>query len=188
MLPESSHKFEEACGGHCDYEWAFFFTLIGYTLILFIERVLVNPDDIHSHKHDSNEEDCEREHVDEFVANAVHSIAMQEVQGTEQDKMNGSRLSRSSKVNADQPVHIHGASNEGLTSQMASNYSQVSPYLLLAALSVHSLFEGIAIGLEEEVDHTLNLIFAILVHKVVAAVALGVALSKMEEMSSRKLY
>ena len=54
-------------------------------------------------------------------------------------------------------------------------------------MSIHSVFEGIAIGLGHGVGELLNLVFAILVHKMVASVALGVSLSKMEDMTIRKV-
>lgn len=59
---------------------------------------------------------------------------------------------------------------------------------MLAALSVHSVFEGIAIGLTDGIGHIVNIIFAILIHKMVASVALGVALGKMTEMSNKTFY
>ena len=43
MLPISVQAFEEGWDGQCEYNWAFFIALLGYSLILFIERVAVNP-------------------------------------------------------------------------------------------------------------------------------------------------
>ena len=51
MLPDSSHYFEDGCGGRCDYEFAFLIALLGYALILFIERVIVNPYRFYGHGH-----------------------------------------------------------------------------------------------------------------------------------------
>ena len=47
MLPEAAENFEEGCGGRCAYNWAFFLALLGYTLILFIERVAVASEGFH---------------------------------------------------------------------------------------------------------------------------------------------
>jgi len=44
--------------------------------------------------------------------------------------------------------------------------SSITPYLLLIALSLHGFFEGIALGIQEEVvSGTLFLTFAIIAHK-----------------------
>jgi len=43
--------------------------------------------------------------------------------------------------------------------------SQFAPYILLVALSLHGLFEGIALGIQRVVKDTLFLFLAILAHK-----------------------
>lgn len=54
----------------------------------------------------------------------------------------------------------------------------VAPYLLMMALSVHSIFEGMAVGLAQELDEALFLMIAIWAHKGVAGLSLGIALIK----------
>ena len=48
----------------------------------------------------------------------------------------------------------------------------------MIALSVHSIFEGLAAGLEMNVKDLLNIVFAIVVHKSAAAASLGISLVK----------
>lgn len=43
--------------------------------------------------------------------------------------------------------------------------SPLAPYLLLAALSIHGLFEGTALGVQHETQDALFLTLAILSHK-----------------------
>ena len=45
---------------------------------------------------------------------------------------------------------------------------------MLLAMSMHTIFEGLAIGLQETVEDTWNLFIAIIVHKMVIAFSLGV--------------
>jgi len=56
--------------------------------------------------------------------------------------------------------------------------SNITPYLLLAALSFHGLFEGIAMGLQGGYNDTLFLFIAIISHKWAEAFTLGISFSK----------
>jgi zinc transporter 1/2/3 len=56
--------------------------------------------------------------------------------------------------------------------------SNITPYLLLAALSFHGLFEGIALGLQGGYRDTLFLFIAIISHKWAEAFTLGISFSK----------
>jgi solute carrier family 39 (zinc transporter), member 1/2/3 len=53
-----------------------------------------------------------------------------------------------------------------------------TPYVLMMALSIHSIFEGIALGLQPDMTTTLEMVIAIGVHKGAAATALGISLVK----------
>ena len=54
MLPHAAEDFEEGCGGQCAYNWAFLIALLGYTLILFIERVAV-PESLEAYESSNRE-------------------------------------------------------------------------------------------------------------------------------------
>ena len=54
----------------------------------------------------------------------------------------------------------------------------VTPYILMIALSVHSMFEGLACGLQMNLVAVLNIVLAIGIHKSAAASSLGIALVK----------
>jgi len=56
--------------------------------------------------------------------------------------------------------------------------SNITPYLLLAALSFHGLFEGIAMGLQSGYRDTSFLFIAIISHKWAEAFTLGISFSK----------
>jgi zinc transporter 1/2/3 len=54
----------------------------------------------------------------------------------------------------------------------------ISSYILLIALSVHSVLEGIAVGVQITIESAVELMIAILIHKLVESLALGVSFAK----------
>lgn len=66
--------------------------------------------------------------------------------------------------------------------------SYIKSLVLLIALSTHSIFEGIALGLTPELAGLINLMIGLVFHKGPAAMSLGISLSKRfkEENERRK--
>lgn len=54
----------------------------------------------------------------------------------------------------------------------------MTPFVLMIALSVHACFEGLALGLQPDLQSVLSIMLAIMIHKGAAASALGIALVK----------
>lgn len=54
----------------------------------------------------------------------------------------------------------------------------MTPFILMIALSVHSIFEGLALGLQTDLNSVLNIVIAICIHKGAAASSLGISLVK----------
>lgn len=54
----------------------------------------------------------------------------------------------------------------------------MTPFILMIALSVHSVFEGLAVGLAQDFQTCLNMVIAIVVHKEAAGLSLGISLVK----------
>ena len=54
----------------------------------------------------------------------------------------------------------------------------MTPFILMIALSVHSIFEGLALGLQLNEAQVINIVIAILVHKGAAGSSLGISLVK----------
>jgi len=65
-----------------------------------------------------------------------------------------------------------------------SSHSVVRSLVLVVALSLHSLFEGLAIGLQPTVDDTLQIFFALALHKCILAFSLGLNMVQ-SKMSTR---
>lgn len=54
----------------------------------------------------------------------------------------------------------------------------IQSMVLLIALTMHSIFEGIALGLTKEFSATINIMLALILHKPAAAMSLGVSITK----------
>jgi zinc transporter 1/2/3 len=52
----------------------------------------------------------------------------------------------------------------------------VAPIILLIALGFHSIFEGIALGMQKSVGPFVNLMIGVAIHHAVACISLGVTL------------
>ena len=74
-------------------------------------------------------------------------------------------------------------SNIGINNEQRNDHtfiptSSITPYILLIALSVHGIFEGIALGVMNTVKECSILFSAIILHKWAAAFALGISFYK----------
>lgn len=54
----------------------------------------------------------------------------------------------------------------------------MTPFILMIALSVHSIFEGLALGISRDEASVVNIVIAILIHKGAASSSLGISLVK----------
>ncbi|XP_076356195.1 zinc transporter ZIP1-like [Tachypleus tridentatus] len=73
--------------------------------------------------------------------------------------------------------------NMSSSTQSAAFYHRVSfrSFVMVAALSFHSVFEGLAVGLQPTVQDTWSLFFAEAIHKFIIAFALGLEMHKKGE-------
>lgn len=95
-------------------------------------------------------------------------------------------LDRNSSRNA-KNIHDNLNFNEDISNNQINNNknehvfnptSSITPYILLIALSVHGIFEGIALGVMNTLKECSILFSAIILHKWAAAFALGISFYK----------
>lgn len=81
-------------------------------------------------------------------------------------------------------LHTHEVSFH----QDPSSHSILRSLLLVFALSLHSVFEGLAIGLQSSIENVIRIFLAVLIHKSIIAFTLGLNLShsKLERYSAIK--
>ncbi|XP_044139374.1 zinc transporter ZIP3 [Bufo gargarizans] len=72
----------------------------------------------------------------------------------------------------------HSHHSHGLNIQELSRSSPLRLFSLVFALSAHSVFEGLALGLQEQGDKVLSLFIGVVIHETLVAVALGVSMAK----------
>ncbi|XP_062452312.1 zinc transporter ZIP3 [Rhea pennata] len=74
--------------------------------------------------------------------------------------------------------HGHHSHSHGLNIQELSRSSPLRLFSLVFALSAHSIFEGLALGLQEEGGKVMSLFLGVAVHETLVAVALGISMAK----------
>ena len=54
----------------------------------------------------------------------------------------------------------------------------MTPFILMVALSVHAIFEGIALGLLPGIRESMNLMISIVIHKFAEGMSISIAMQK----------
>ncbi|XP_063313420.1 zinc transporter ZIP3 [Pelobates fuscus] len=72
----------------------------------------------------------------------------------------------------------HNHHSHSLNIQDLSKSSPLRLFSLVFALSAHSVFEGLALGLQDEGDKVLSLFIGVVIHETLVAVALGISMAK----------
>ncbi|XP_031460016.1 zinc transporter ZIP3 [Phasianus colchicus] len=83
--------------------------------------------------------------------------------------------SRGSTLYAEHGRHSH---SHGLNIHELSRSSPLRLVSLVFALCTHSIFEGLALGLQEEGSRVLSLFLGVAIHETLVAVALGISMAK----------
>lgn len=74
--------------------------------------------------------------------------------------------------------HGHHSHSHGLNIQELSRSSPLRLIGLVFALCTHSIFEGLALGLQEEGGKVMSLFLGVAIHETLVAVALGISMAK----------
>ncbi|KFQ63250.1 zinc transporter ZIP3 [Pelecanus crispus] len=74
--------------------------------------------------------------------------------------------------------HGHHSHSHGLNIQELSRSSPLRLIGLVFALCTHSIFEGLALGLQEEGSKVMSLFLGVAIHETLVAVALGISMAK----------
>ena len=76
-------------------------------------------------------------------------------------------------------THIHHGHSHGahiLESELKVCGVNITPLILLLAIGVHSIFEGIALGMSKSIPAFVNLMIGVTLHHAAATISLGVSL------------
>ena len=87
---------------------------------------------------------------------------------------------------ANRQYNFGDESGHGHDEMFVKDLSTIRSFLLLIALTFHSIFEGLAIGLQESSLTLLQIFIAVIVHKAVMAFSLGLNLAQATGMTVKK--
>lgn len=156
-----------------------FILVFGFFIILFMEQVVL------SVKEKQYEEGSDKKPLlsskvsrSDLFENSIEGIRddplQTRVQISPSNIEHRNKIDRSSEdEGTDENGHLEVSQNIVLTNH---SHSVVRSLLLLLALSMHSLFEGLAVGLEHTIEDVLSLFAALVLHKSILSFSLGMNL------------
>ena len=127
--------------------------MIGYFIIFFIERIVVDDGDHSLHIHDDSSTAGGGEENESIT---------KDVEGQFQENERTSN-------------------NKDITPSSSSSSSSSIVYVILVALSIHAIFEGIALGIQNDVRSVISLAVGILAHKWAEGLTLSVSIQKRKQ-------
>ncbi|XP_053558739.1 zinc transporter ZIP3 [Bombina bombina] len=161
LLPAVREKFDEVLKLgkiNTDYPLAETIMLVGFFLTIFLEQAILTF----------------RKEKPSFI-NLETFNAGSDVGSDSEYESPFISSNRNNLYESDHSHHSHG-----LNVQELSRSSPLRLFSLVFALSAHSVFEGLAIGLQDEAKKVLSLFIGVAIHETLAAVALGVSIAKVD--------
>jgi len=189
-VTEDFEEFFDQAGLDIDFPFAEFTACVGFFLILFLEQLVLFIRELPMQR---------RESVDsESLSSSVNTQSINSPEEESEERRKDSlgpetkrRGSTFGTVPGVKGKKDHGHSSETNTLAESADDtlepSKLRAALLLLALSVHSVFEGLAVGLENTSSEVLELFSALIVHKSVIAFSLGMSVVQ-SEMSLKETF
>lgn len=212
LLPDAMSDLEETTS----YPLAFTLALVCYMFVLGLEKVFLGQsgEHMHSHGHGHGHEH-EHEHGHGHGQAKAHSGSENaKVYGGTSVRSNGTESDRSSEspllmppkdllpstsgddfvqsvaivadigIEGEQPKSSAEADEHSHSHDVMKSYGA---YLLMLFLSLHSVFEGIALGIQNDTHNILTLFIGIILHKWAEGVSLATAFIKSRKDRTRAL-
>ncbi len=95
------------------------------------------------------------------------------------------RLGAGDAVDGQESQPVDGQDHHHHHHHVVLDHSSLRSYLLLVALTFHSVFEGLAIGLQEVSGQLFSIFTAVIIHKGVMAFSLGLTIAQSPRISMR---
>ena len=200
MLPEAREATEKYM---MDYEMDMGFPLteftacLGFFLVMVLEHIVMVCR--HNHKHKEHKEAKSRDQSS-IIQNADPIAVVEQVEigacsqrtnslQVEEERVRTRSFSRSASlalegsfaISQPRDTHAHHDHHRVDDSDLAS----VRSFVLLLAISIHTVFEGLAIGLQPTSMGVWNLFLAIIIHKLIIAFSLGLQFAEHLKRKSR---
>jgi zinc transporter 1/2/3 len=189
LLNEGVEKLEK----YSKLPWPYFLAASGYSLILFIQKVvfgyivpsaeqnLENKEKIGGLLNENEDSDDTRPSIAKAADNSFENINASSSSIDKADLIDNEEKSRpSTEPNAELNEHIDNNDELNLKKK------KLSAFILLLSLSIHGLFECLALGIQTVYKNTFFLFIALMIHKWAEAFALGILFVKAK--FSKKFY
>jgi len=193
MLPDMMEQFEKFVAEN-SYPLGMLFIILGYFILLILEKVLFRHEHHHVLTNESKplflDSEIKKVEPDLFIEKNEletndHSDEQKERDFNEENNTPHNHQAYAEddeeelhtiQKNACQHQHVAEKLVHGHRTPYDKEGSLVTPILLFIVLSIHALFEGIVLGLQSELKSTISIAVAILFHKPVEALTLGIVM------------
>ncbi|CAG0882949.1 unnamed protein product [Cyprideis torosa] len=169
MIPFAEEKFVEVklrYHLYTRFPLPEFIAIIGFFFILFIEEGIRIATPLLSVNHWSESEAPAQQTVEPGSDHRDHAIHHDHFsQKVEPGGVFGSAV-----------VEPH--SHKAIALEVYTQETGLKFLIMMAAIQLHSFFEGIALGLQDQSDKMISLFFGILLHEAIMAFALGITMSR----------
>jgi zinc transporter ZupT len=194
IAPDASGSFTEYFElanpeyAHADYPFSALTAIGVFFILICIDKLIVDPMLHHKHHHHKHEKSVADE-AQQIELQAQSSPILQQPESEqevrEESPAKGASppLSESENILEKRGHHHHGAQNHvalALEHFADGNDHDMhlkklgTAYIFLIALSVHSIFDGLAVGSETDPNGFFGLMIAVVIHKLLDGFALGV--------------
>ena len=174
VLPESAEKLEE----YNSFPWAYVCAFCSYALIFFVEKVAFDSHSLlHGHGH---ENEHHHNHNPKISIEPLSGLNSERQTTTEEAKDQYLVAKETENNNENEELNEHEEEQELKGEHEEHQIHSITPYVLLLALGFHGFFEGMALGIQTEINDTLSLFLAIVAHKWAASLTLGIAFIKIK--------
>jgi len=179
VLPESAEMLADLS----EMPVAYFCAFLSYALILFVEKVAFNSHALlHGHDHDNKNSKSNRITLSKFNESESREekeepmikISAPKPIETEKEKEENDQ---DEEKDHDEDDHDHEHDHDH-DHEHHKKSSAITSYVLLLALGFHGFFEGMALGIQSDIQSTFSLFLAIAAHKWAASLTLGISFVK----------
>ncbi|XP_054159328.1 zinc transporter ZIP3-like [Oppia nitens] len=159
-----------------------FTTILGLFLVLVLETLVMgcrsnssNPV-LHLDEEEELSHDFHNDEQTQELLSATHNISDKE---SNNEFIVSNNCNNGSTVQSHSHSHYHSHSHNSFHSHSHdfnienTSKSSISFFILMFATSVHSVFEGLALGLQKDATKAMHLFIGILIHECLVAFALG---------------
>uniref|UniRef100_A0A0V0J297 Zinc transporter ZIP1 n=1 Tax=Schistocephalus solidus TaxID=70667 RepID=A0A0V0J297_SCHSO len=173
-------------GVHLKYPLSSLFTLVGFFTVLLVEQTVIvchkhHSPDTPNLPHDSSMSNASQAESSGVTADLSAPELSDTPQVTFVDSVEGGL--QEPQHDSDQAYHNPQHHHHLAMGQNSGSIMRV--FLLLIALCVHSVFEGLAVGLQRSVSEVVALFSALMLHKLIMAVSIGMSLATSRQQSER---